>query len=225
MKPINKYFDHTLLSPAATRNDILTLCQEAKDYDFYAVCVASSYVSLAAKELQNSDVLVASVIGFPLGTCFTETKVQEATAAMQLGAREVDMVINLGALKDGCLDYVSEDIGQVAAVCEKYQGALKVIIESHLLSDMEIPLACRLALEAGADFVKTSTGFSNGGASIKAVSLMKSCVKDNAYIKASGGIRTLETALAMIKAGADRIGASASVSIMKEALNNGITLA
>lgn len=225
MKPIQQYFDHTQLSPGATRQDIITLCEEAKEFNFYAVCVASSYVSLAVQELQNSHIAIASVIGFPLGNCLTETKVQEAEAALKLGAKEIDMVINLGALKENRLDYAKEDIAAVVSVCKKHNGILKVIIESHLLSDEEIQLACALALEAGADFAKTSTGFSNGGASTKAVSLMKSCVKGNAFIKASGGIRTLETALAMIKAGADRIGASASVSIMKEVMEQGITKA
>ncbi|MDD5986231.1 MAG: deoxyribose-phosphate aldolase [Eubacteriales bacterium] len=217
MKPLNKYFDHTLLSPLATEAQIIRLCKEAIRYDFYSVCVNSSYAALAAEHLADCPVGVTSVVGFPLGASLSAAKAEEAALACEAGADEIDMVMALGALKDNRKEYVRDDIAQVAAVCYEHDAALKVIIESHLLTDDEIRVACRLAVAAGADFVKTSTGFSGGGATVHAVELMHECVAGSAQVKASGGIRDLAAAQAMIRAGADRIGASASVRIMQEA--------
>lgn len=217
MKPLNKYFDHTLLAPDAGESDIIQLCREARKYDFYSVCVNSCYVKLASEHLPDCDTCVTSVVGFPFGAAVSGAKADEAEEACDAGASEIDMVINLGALKDKRNEYVKDDITAVAGICYEYDAALKVIIESHLLSDDEIKTACSLAVASGADFVKTCTGFSGGGATVHAVRLMKECVKGSALVKASGGIRDLAAAKAMIGAGADRIGASASVRIMQEA--------
>lgn len=213
---INRYFDHTLLSPDAGKLQIKKLCDQAKAYEFYAVCVNSSYVSLAAEALSGSDVKIAAVVGFPLGACSTEAKAFEAADACRKGAAEIDMVIQIGRLKDGDTDYVKDDIAAVVKAAADYKAAVKVILETCLLTEEEIVCGCRLAAEAGAAFVKTSTGFSNGGATREHVALMKRTVGDSLKVKASGGIRSLQDALAMIEAGADRIGASASVEIMKE---------
>ena len=199
---INRYFDHTLLSPDAGKLQIKKLCDQAKAYEFYAVCVNSSYVSLAAEALSGSDVKIAAVVGFPLGACSTEAKAFEAADACRKGAAEIDMVIQIGRLKDGDTDYVKDDIAAVVKAAADYKAAVKVILETCLLTEEEI--------------VKTSTGFSNGGATREHVALMKRTVGDSLKVKASGGIRSLQDALAMIEAGADRIGASASVEIMKE---------
>jgi deoxyribose-phosphate aldolase len=215
MKNLNEYFDHTNLKPEAGENDIIKLCKEAMDNEFYAVCVNSSYVTLASKELNGSNVMIASVIGFPLGACDTASKVFETKSAIGNGANEIDMVINIGALKDGRFNHVLTDIIAVVEACSD-KAVLKVILETCLLTDDEIVEACLLAKNAGAGFVKTSTGFSTAGATAHHVSLMKKTVGSNVQVKASGGIRDLKTTLEMIQAGADRIGASASVGIMKE---------
>lgn len=216
MKQLNAYFDHTVLKAEATEADIKKLCEEAKKHHFYAVCVNSCYVALAKKELEGSTVKVASVIGFPLGACSTPVKVFETEWACQQGAKEIDMVIQVGALKEGKLAYVRSDIQQVVEAAQKYNAIVKVILETCLLSDEEIITACSLSKEAGAAFVKTSTGFSIGGATVHHVALMRKAVGDTMQVKASGGIRTLEVAQKMIEAGADRIGASASVFILEE---------
>ena len=217
MKPLNKYFDHTLLKAEAKPVDIEKLCAEAKEYDFYSVCVNSCYVEEAAKLLKDTDVKIAAVAGFPLGACTTKTKAFETEEACRGGASEVDMVLNVGMLKAGRDSYVEEDIRAVVRAAGKYNAIVKVILETCLLTDEEVVKACNLSKTAGAHFVKTSTGFSSGGATVHHVSLMKKTVGEALQVKASGGIRDYETARAMIDAGADRIGASATVSIMKEA--------
>lgn len=209
---LNKYIDHTLLKPEATEAQILALCDEALKYGFYSVCVNSCHVPLVYEKLEGSDVKVAAVVGFPLGAMSTKAKVFEAREAVEAGADEIDMVINVGALKDGRYDHVRDEIAALVDVCP----LLKVIIETCLLTDEEIVKACQLAVEAGADFVKTSTGFSTGGATEEAVKLMRETVGDKAKIKASGGIRTLADAQKFIDLGADRLGCSAGAKIMEE---------
>ncbi len=216
MKELNQYFDHTILKSEATEEDVIKLCKEAKEYGLYAVCVNSSYVALAKKNLAGSQVKIASVVGFPLGACTTATKVFETKNAIENGADEIDMVIHIGAMKEGRINYVLTDIIAVVEACGD-KALVKVILETCLLSEDDIIEACLLAKNAGAAFVKTSTGFSVSGATPEHVALMKKTVGSTVQVKASGGIRDLKTTLEMIKAGADRIGASASVSILKEA--------
>ncbi len=213
MKDLNKYIDHTILKAEATEADIRKLCAEAKQYGFYAVCVNSCYVSLAKKELESSDVRIASVIGFPLGAAHTAAKVAETEIAVSEGAGEIHMVIHVGALKEGRLQYVLADIKAVTEAARRGGAVVKVILETCLLTDEEIITACRLSQKAGAAFVKTSTGFSSAGATSEHVRLMKNTVGDSLEVKASGGIRDRSKALEMIEAGADRIGASASIAI------------
>lgn len=208
------YIDHTLLKPEAKREDIIRLCREALQNNFYSVCINPSYVQTAVYELKDSAVKVCAVIGFPLGANTTATKAFEATEALASGAEEVDMVIHVGALKGGEEDYVRDDI---AAVVKAARGkTVKVIIESGLLTDSEKVLACRLAKEAGAGFVKTSTGFGPGGATVGDIRLMRETVGPDFGVKASGGVRTLETAQLMIEAGATRIGTSSGVTIVQQ---------
>lgn len=214
-KPLNKYFDHTLLKPEATNDQIDKLLEEAREYDFYSVCVNTCYVSRCYDALKDTDVKVAAVVGFPLGACTTQSKVFETQEAFMDGASEVDMVLNVGKFKSGDNDYVRDDIRAVADATHNFGGILKVILETCLLTDDEIVEACKLSMEAGADFVKTSTGFSTGGATEHDVKLMKETVGDHLSVKASGGIRDYEQCMKMIEAGADRIGASASVKIME----------
>ena len=211
---IAKYIDHTLLAPDAAKSAIEKLCKEASEYKFASVCVNSCWVSLAADLLKDSSVKVCTVVGFPLGAMDTVSKAYEAAKAVDNGADEVDMVINIGYLKSGMLDAVLEDI---VAVRKATEGKLlKVIIETCLLTDDEKRTACELSEKAGADFVKTSTGFSKGGATLHDVELMKSVVGDRLGVKASGGVRDYATAKAMIDAGATRIGASAGIAIVRE---------
>lgn len=217
-KPLNKYFDHTLLKADATTDQIDELCREALAHDFYSVCVNSCNVAQCADVLKGSDVKIAAVVGFPLGACTTATKAFETEEACRDGASEIDMVINIGALKEGGEEFVYEDIKAVVDAAAKYGAIVKVIIETCLLTDEEKVTACRLAKEAGAAFVKTSTGFSTGGATAEDVALMRKTVGADMQVKASGGIRDYETVIAMIEAGADRIGASASVKIMESAV-------
>lgn len=214
---LNQYFDHTLLKADATKAQIIRLCEEAKAYHFYSVCVNSSYVKPAADQLAGSDIKVAAVVGFPLGACTTSAKAFETEDACKNGASEIDMVLHVGKLKDKDYAYVKEDIAAVVKAAASYSAIVKVIIETCLLSPEEIVTACELAKEAGAAFVKTSTGFSTGGAAAEDVALMKKTVGSTMQVKASGGIRTLADVRAMIEAGANRIGASASVRIMQEA--------
>lgn len=208
-----KYFDHTILKQDAVKEQVRRVCSEALTNHFASVCVNPYYTALAADYLKGSDVAVCTVIGFPLGMNTTKVKCFEAKTAIEDGAAEIDMVINVGALKDRCDEAVVDDIRLVKEVCQNI--TLKVIIETCLLSDEEKIRACKLAQEAGADFVKTSTGFSTAGATAKDVSLMKGIVGDTMKVKASGGIRDGKTAQAMIDAGADRLGTSATVDICK----------
>lgn len=208
-----QYIDHTLLKPEATKAEIVKLCSEALDNRFYSVCINPSYVRTAVEELKGSAVKVCAVIGFPLGATTTAVKAFETGEAVENGAAEVDMVIHVGALKTGNEKYVRDDI---FAVVRAAKGkTVKVIIETGLLSNEEKILACRLAKEAGAHFVKTSTGFGPGGASIADVQLMRETVGPEIGIKASGGVRTPEAARQMIEAGATRIGTSSGVVIIK----------
>ncbi|MBQ1288182.1 MAG: deoxyribose-phosphate aldolase [Erysipelotrichaceae bacterium] len=211
---LNKYFDHTLLKADARKEAVIKLCKEAKEYGFASVCVNPDFVALCAEELKGTDVKVCTVVGFPLGSMISEAKAFEAAKAIEQGAKEVDMVINISALKDGDLDYVTKDIRTVKEACGS--TLLKVIIETCLLTNEEKIQACECALKAGADYVKTSTGFSKAGATPEDVKLMKDTVGNNAKVKAAGGIHTLAEANAMIAAGADRLGCSASVAIMEE---------
>lgn len=209
----NKTIDHTLLKQDATREQIITLCQEAKDYDFMSVCINPGFVALSAQELEGTDVKVCTVIGFPLGANTEATKVFEAKNAIENGADELDMVINVSDLKDQKYDKILKEIKALKEAAG--QLVLKVILETCLLTDEEIVKASQLAVEAGADFVKTSTGFSTGGATPEVVALMKKTVGDKAEVKASGGVRSLEDLKNMIDHGASRIGASSGVAIMK----------
>lgn len=215
---LNQYFDHTLLKPEATTEQVLHLCEEAKKYNFYAVCVNSSMVSVASAALKDTDVKIAAVVGFPLGTCTTSSKVFETEEACKSGATEIDMVLHLGKMKEGDFAYVSADIAAVVWAASRYNAIVKVILETCQLNDDEIVHACEISEQAGAAFVKTSTGFSTGGATAHHVSLMRKSVSDAVKVKASGGIRDYKTVMEMIEAGADRIGASASVKVMEEAL-------
>lgn len=214
-KLLNKYFDHTLLNADATTTDIERLCAEAKEYDFYAVCVNGCNVKAAAKALEGTEIKVAAVVGFPLGASTMETKVFEAINCCEDGATEIDMVLNIGALKDGHYETVTDDITATVAAADEYGAIVKVILETSLLTEDEIRKACELSLSAGAEFVKTSTGY-KGGATVAHVALLRACAGNHAGVKASGGIRDLASCMALIEAGADRIGASASVAIMQE---------
>jgi deoxyribose-phosphate aldolase len=208
-----KYIDHTILKPDATKEDIRILCEEAKTYGFASVCVNPYWVSYAKQLLQDTDVAICTVVGFPLGATPACVKAYETNQAIEDGADEIDMVINIGALKSQDTQTVLEDIKAVVKASK--QKLVKVIIETCLLTDEQKRLACRLALEAQADFVKTSTGFSSHGATLEDVALMKSVVKDQAKVKASGGIRDYATAMSMIEAGASRLGTSSGVKITK----------
>lgn len=211
---INQYIDHTLLKPDATLLEIETLCNEAKENDFKAVCVNAYYVPMAKAYLKNTKVDVCTVVGFPLGASPTSTKVHEANWAMENGATEIDMVINIGALKDQKDIIVENDIKEVADACHNKGQILKVIIETCLLTDEEKARACILAKNANADFVKTSTGFSSGGATLEDVILMRKTVGTEMGVKASGGVRDLTMAKKMIEAGATRLGTSSGIKIV-----------
>lgn len=209
---LKNYIDHTQLKAFATNNDIKKLCQEAKDHDFYAICVNGCHVTLCKKELKDTQVNIASVIGFPLGAMSTKAKVEEAKLAIADGADEIDMVINIGWLKSGDFDQVKNDIAEVKkAIGNK---VLKVIIETCYLNDDEKRKACELAKSAQADFVKTSTGFGTGGATIEDVKLMKEVVGNKLKVKASGGIRDAEIAKKYIDSGANRLGTSSGIAIV-----------
>ena len=213
MKNLSRYIDHTLLKADATENEVIKLCNEAKEYDFFSVCINPGFVELAAKELRESNVAVCTVIGFPLGASTPETKAFETRDAIQKGAAEVDMVINISKLKYKKDEEVLKDIKAVVDAADK-KALVKVIIETCLLTDEEKERACKLAKDAGADFVKTSTGFSTGGATKEDIALMRKTVGTEMGVKASGGVRTYEDAVTMIESGATRIGASASIAIV-----------
>lgn len=207
--------DHTLLRPDATTAEIDKLCAEAMQYRFASVCVNGTWVKRCAEILAGSGVLTCTVVGFPLGATTPEVKAYEAQRAIEDGACEIDMVLNIGALKSGDDDFARRDIAGLAEVCHRRCAKLKVILETCLLTDEEKVRACRLAREAGADFVKTSTGFSKGGATVEDVRLMRETVGPTMGVKASGGVKSSSDARAMLQAGATRIGASASVAIVK----------
>lgn len=206
--------DHTALKADTSKDSIRILCEEAKANKFKAVCVNPTHVKYCSELLKDTEVKVATVIGFPLGANTPETKAFETKDAIAMGAQEVDMVINIGALKDGNLELVRADIEAVVVAADK-KALVKVIIETSLLTDDEKKMACQLAMEAGADFVKTSTGFSTGGATLEDVRLMRSVVGEKLGVKASGGVKDYRTALAMMEAGATRIGTSSGVEIVK----------
>ena len=210
-----KMIDHTLLKPDATQQEVAQLCFEARKYGFASVCVNPTWVSLCAELLKGSSVKVCTVIGFPLGATASETKAFETENAIRQGATEIDMVINIGALKARDLELVAKDIRGVVNVAHPRGAIVKVIIETVLLNDEEKTIACLLSKEAGADFVKTSTGFAGGGATVHDVELMRKTVGPQMGVKASGGVRTFEDAESLIKAGATRIGASAGVKILQ----------
>lgn len=213
----SKYFDHTLLKSDATEEQVKKLCQDALQFNFASVCVNSYYVPLSARLLKNSGVKVCTVVGFPLGANLTVVKTFEARKAIQEGAQEIDMVINIGALKDGNEEKVYCDIFEVVKECRLKNVLCKVILETSVLSDEEKRIGCRLAKEAGAHFVKTSTGFASGGATPEDVRIMKSAIRGSKMgIKASGGIRTLSQVMELIEAGATRLGTSGTVKIMQE---------
>jgi len=209
-----RFIDHTILKPDATAADIDRFCAEARQHGFAAVCVNPVWVKRAAQNLRGSDVKVASVVGFPLGAHTTEVKVLEARRALRDGAREIDMVLNVGALKNRDHELVKQDIGRVAEACHEVGAVCKVILETGLLTDEEKVIASRLSRAARADFVKTSTGFGPGGATVYDVALMREAVGPEMGVKASGGVRSAEQARELVEAGASRIGASAGVQIV-----------
>lgn len=212
---IAKYIDHTILKPEATVEDVKKLCKEAKEYNFASVCVNACYAKLVSTELSGSDVKTCVVVGFPLGAMTKEAKAFETTQAIENGATEIDMVINVGALKDKNYELLKEDIEAVVNAA-KGKAIVKVIVETCLLTDEEKVKACEISKEAKADFVKTSTGFSSGGATKEDIALMRKTVGPELGVKASGGVRDYKTAMDMINAGASRIGASASIAIVSE---------
>ena len=218
---LGQYIDHTLLKPETTPQQIDTLCDEAREYRFAAVCVNPVWVKRAAQRLRGSGVKVASVVGFPLGASAPEIKAQETRRALRDGAREIDMVINIGALKGGDYDLVETDIARVTEACNEVGAINKVILETALLTDAEKVVACKLALAARAHYVKTSTGFSTGGATLFDVALMRETVGPGVGVKAAGGIKNTEDARRMIEAGATRLGASAGIQIIQGQASEG----
>ena len=210
---LNKYIDHTILKATASGTDVQKLCEEAIEHEFYSVCVNGCYVVDAKHLLQGTDVKIAAVVGFPLGAMTTAAKIFEAKEAVENGASEIDMVINVAKLKDGEFEYVENEIRQIKEAIG--DNVLKVIIETCYLTDEEKVKACELSLVAKADFVKTSTGFGTGGATYEDVKLMKSVVGDNAKVKASGGVRDKETAQKYVELGAERLGTSSGIDIVK----------
>lgn len=210
---IAKMIDHTILKATATKEEVVKICSEAKEYGFFSVCVNPTQIELVKKELQGSDVKVCTVIGFPLGANTPEVKAFETKDAIDKGADEVDMVINIGALKDKNYELVERDIKAVVDAANK-AALVKVIIETCYLTDEEKKIACELAVKAGTDYVKTSTGFGTGGSTPEDIKLMRETVGENIGVKASGGVRCEKDAIAVIEAGASRIGASASIAIV-----------
>ena len=211
-----KLIDHTLLKADAKKEDIIKLCKEAKDYGFKTVCIQPSYVSLAKEELKDSDVEICTVIGFPLGQNTTSVKVFEAIDAINNGADEIDMVINISKLKDHDNEYVTNEIKAIKKAINNH--VLKVIIETCLLTDEEKERACKFVIDAKAEFVKTSTGFSIHGATVEDVKLLKDCVKDKALVKAAGGVRSKDDLIKMVEAGASRIGTSSGTKLVDSIL-------
>ena len=224
LRHLPQLIDHTLLRPEATKADIEKLCREARQHEFYSVCVNPTWVSLARQLLDGSGVKVCCVAGFPLGAHLPETKATEARAAIRQGAKEIDMVINVGALKSGDDTLVLRDIRAVVEGCRDGSSKCKVILETSLLTDEEKARACELAVKAQADFVKTSTGFSTGGATVEDVTLMSRIVREQKLgVKASGGIRSLADLRRMVEAGATRIGTSSGIKILEEAAGKAVS--
>ncbi len=215
-RSVASLIDHTLLNPAATSRDIITLCAEAKRYGFHGLMVNPVWVSLASAQVHGTPVKVGTVVGFPLGANLTVTKLAEAEAAAQNGAHDLDMVMNIGALKSGDRVLVQSEIRSLAQLAHEHGAILKVILETALLSQEEKILACALAADAGADFVKTSTGFASSGATVADVALMRGVVGHDVGVKAAAGIRTAAQLVELVDAGANRVGASASVSIVRQ---------
>lgn len=215
MQKLNKYIEHTILKADTSEKDIEKLCSEAVENDLFGVCVPPYFVKMAKQKLAKSKVKIVTVAGFPLGYSSTPAKVEEAKKAMDEGADEIDMVINIAAIKNGDFNFVKNDILSLATIIQLRSRKLKVILETALLSEDEIIKACQICTEVGVDFVKTSTGFSTRGASVEDIKLMKANIGANIKIKASGGIKTKEQAMAMIEAGADRIGTSSGVEIAR----------
>ena len=215
---INRYIDHTLLKPLATKDQIIELCKEAKKHKFATVCIPNSYIKTARDILHNSDVKVCTVISFPLGYNSTSAKTAETKAAIEAGAEEIDMVINQSWLKSGEYEEIHQDINSVKIAC--HHLTLKVILETAHLTDAEITKAAEIAEEAGADYVKTSTGFGESGASFHAVEIMKKAISSNVKIKASGGIKDYETAKKYIDMGVSRIGTSSGIQLIEQEKNN-----
>ncbi len=218
MNNLSKYFDHTILKPDAKAKEIRKLCLEAIQYDFYSVCVNGVNIEMAKEILKTSDVKISTVVGFPLGATTTRIKSWETEEYIKLGADEIDMVINIGKLKEGDFQYIEKEVERILTICRKNHVLLKCIVETCLLNKEEKIEITKLLTRLNVDFIKTSTGFSKGGAEISDIKLIKSITEDKIKIKASGGIRDLKSTLDMISAGADRIGASASASIMEEYL-------
>ena len=219
MNKFSKYFDHTCLKPYDTREDMAKLCEEAKKYDFMMVAINSTQTKLCKELLKGTDIHVGAAISFPLGQTTIETKVFETKDAIANGADEIDYVINITELKEKNYDYIKEEMTQIVDVCRKHNIISKVIFENCYLTNEEKIKLCEIALEVKPDFIKTSTGFGTGGATVEDVKLMKSIVKDTVKVKAAGGIRDLDTCLKMIEAGAERIGTSSAIKIT-EAYNN-----
>ena len=211
----SKLFDHTILKADAGEEAVIKICNEAKEYDFMSVCVNSYYTAFVAEQLKGTEIKVCTVVGFPLGQMSTKAKAFETVCAVEDGAQEIDMVLNVAALKDGKYNVVSDDIKAVKEACGT--ALLKVILETCLLTKEEIIKACEICVEAGADFVKTSTGFSTGGATKEDIALMRKIVGPNVGVKASGGVRDSKAAIEMVGAGATRIGASATIAILSGA--------
>lgn len=219
MNKFSKYFDHTCLKPYTTREDMAKLCEEAKKYDFMMVAINSTQTKLCKELLKGTDIHVGAAISFPLGQTTIETKVFETKDAIANGADEIDYVINITELKEKNYDYIKEEMTQIVDICRKHNVISKVIFENCYLTDEEKIKLCEIALEVKPDFIKTSTGFGTGGATVEDVKLMKSIVKDTVKVKAAGGIRDLDTCLKMIEAGAERIGTSSAIKIT-QAYNN-----
>ncbi len=215
MNNLNEYIDHTLLRADATTAEIQNLCFEACEHGFHSVCVNTSFVGLAKAMIKEYPVKITATVGFPLGASSTQSKAFETDDALKNGAHEIDMVMNLGAFKEKDFEYVATDIATVVTIAKNYNATVKVIIETCLLTDEEIIKASQLAVSVGADFVKTSTGFSTGGATVETVALISKSIAENGKVKASGGIKTKDDAIKMIEAGADRIGTSSSLEIIK----------
>ena len=211
---LNKYIDHTLLKPTASEKDIIKICNEAKEYHFASVCVNPCNVSLVSNELKGSDVKVCSVISFPFGASSTEVKVEEAKKAIEAGAEEIDMVINIGKLLEGDLEYTQNEVSAITKVCHEKNVLLKVIVETCYLEEKNIADICAIIEKAGADFIKTSTGYGPRGASVEDIKLFKKYLKKDTKIKASGGVRTREDSETYIGLGCSRIGASSGIAIV-----------